>query len=623
MRLGTSLTGRRMSTDVRTGSTFAGYRLDGLVGRGGMGVVYRASDPRLDRPVALKLIAPKLAENAEFHRRFLRESQLAASVDHSHIVPIYEAGDDGGQLFLAMRFVQGTDLRALLRGDGPLEPVRTLALCAQVADALDAAHDRGLVHRDVKPANILIAEEGAEEHCYLTDFGLARGRADVPQPAAAHLSGTVDYLAPEQIRGEAVEGRADQYGLACVLYECLVGEAPFHRERPIATLFAHLEDAPPPVHERRHELPEAIDRVLARGLAKDPLDRYSTCRELCDEARAALGLEPRLSRRRLLLVAGGAAVVAAAATAIPAVLLTRGGGDPRPILPLESDAVLRIDSQGTVRNALQMPSALGPIAFGESSVWLADKHRGVVSRIDPTTNAVVDEIGTTEKGDPAGLAVGDGTLWIFSSGVWTAPALRRYDLRAKRWSDVDLGGVFSENFVVADGALWSVCVKILRIDLVTGHVAATIDPGLQGKLVAAGEGAVWFAANKEPIASTGSRVWRIDPETNALGAPIEFAGTVADIAAGAGAVWTVVLEDDLVRRIDPVTVEVTEAFRVGRIPESLVAAEGAIWVTAGRDSTLTRYDPVSADLKTIDIGGTPHDMVVGADSVWVAVEATA
>ena len=606
--------------DARIGSMVAGYRVEQLIGRGGMGVVYLTHDEHLHRPVALKVVAPELANDPEFRERFLIESRLAASLDHSHVIPIYEAGEAGGELYLAMRYVDGTTLRALLHDEAPLEPARALDLGAQVAEALDEAHSRGLVHRDVKPGNVLIADEGGREHCYLCDFGLSQ-RAGGPQEP---FSGTVAYTAPEQIGGESVDGRADQYALACVLCECLTGSPPFPATSAVATLFAHLNNQPPSLRERRPELPAAIDPVVARGLAKAADERYPSCRDLTAAASKALGLEERtLSRRTLLLAAGGAAAITAAAV-IPAILLTRGDGrttaaQPKPLLPLESDAVLRIDPAGTLIDAVPVTSAAGPITFGDRAVWLADKDRKVVSQIDPAANTIIDEIDVAE-GDPGALAVGEGTLWIFAK-EWTDPTLRKYDLQTKRWSDVDLGGITSENFVVADGALWSVCHRILRIDLITGHVDADIDPGLQGKLVAAGEGAVWFAANKEVTsAGAGSRVWRIDPSTNALGVPIDLEGTVADIGVGEGAVWLLILEDDLVRRIDLATFEVTEAFRVGRIPEALVAAEGAVWVAASRDGTLTRYDPVSADLKTLEIGGNPRNLAIGGGAVWATVE---
>jgi RecA/RadA recombinase len=264
------------SEELRPGDELAGYRIEAVVGRGGMGVVYRATDPRLGRPVALKLIAPALAQGDRFRERFLRESRLAASLDHSNVVPVYEAGESEGHLYLAMRFVDGTDLRTLLEREGPLSAERALELLRQVAAALDAAHARDLVHRDVKPVNILVTEESGRQHCYLSDFGLSRGPdPESVQAAPTHLSGTVAYTAPEQIAGESVDGRADVYSLGCVLYECLSGHPPFEHRRPMAILFAHVQEPPPPLLTH-----PALDPVLARALAKAPSDRYATCGEL-------------------------------------------------------------------------------------------------------------------------------------------------------------------------------------------------------------------------------------------------------------------------------------------------------------------------------------------------------
>jgi serine/threonine protein kinase len=216
-----------VSIGLASGATFAGYRIESVAGRGGMGVVYRATDLSLERPVALKLIAPELAEDEQFRRRFLKEPKLAAALDHPNVVPIYEAGEHDGRLYLAMRFVDGDDLRTLLRSGDGLPPERGLAILAQVAGALDAAHRRGLVHRDVKPANVLVDEDG---HAYLTDFGVTK-QLGGDTTETGQIVGTLDYLAPEQIRGEDVDGRADLYALGCVLYECFAG-APRSTARP-------------------------------------------------------------------------------------------------------------------------------------------------------------------------------------------------------------------------------------------------------------------------------------------------------------------------------------------------------------------------------------------------------
>ncbi len=258
-----------MSVTVGPGSTFAGYLVESLVGRGGMGVVYRATDLSLQRPVALKLIAPKLAQDERFRARFLREPRLAASLDHPNVIPIYEAGEHDGQLYLVMRFVEGSDLKTALEREQRLSPERVVAVLAQVAGALDAAHRRGLVHRDVKPANVLLDEEG---HVYLTDFGITK-QLGGDSTDTAQVVGTLDYLAPEQIRTEALDGRTDCYALACVLYECLAGAPPFRRETEAETLWAHMQEQPAPLPEH-----SALDPVLRKGLAKEKDERLRELR---------------------------------------------------------------------------------------------------------------------------------------------------------------------------------------------------------------------------------------------------------------------------------------------------------------------------------------------------------
>jgi serine/threonine protein kinase len=279
------------------GSEFAGYRVEAIVARGGMGVVYRAEHLRLQRKVALKLLSPELAMDAEFRRRFETESRLAAAIDHPNIIPLYDAGIEDGSLFLAMRFVDGLDLRAVLEQDGPLELDRAVSIVGQVGAALDAAHRRGLVHRDVKPANVLLASgAGAEasDHCYLTDFGLSRDtRSDSRLTKPGEFVGTVDYAAPEQIRGDACDGAADRYALGCLLYECLTGHPPFEHDNELAVIRAHVRDDPPAVSARRPDLPRSLDAIVARAMAKQPGDRFASCAALVLASR-----DTEIGRRR-------------------------------------------------------------------------------------------------------------------------------------------------------------------------------------------------------------------------------------------------------------------------------------------------------------------------------------
>ncbi|MFK4066593.1 serine/threonine-protein kinase [Streptomyces sp. NPDC029674] len=273
------------------GQRIADYRVEGEIGRGGMAVVYRARDLRLDRTVALKLLAPELARNDTFRRRFTHESRVAAAIEHPHIVPVFEAGETEGVLYIAMRYVPGSDLRHLLDRGGPLSVTAALRIATQIASALDAAHDHGLVHRDVKPGNILIAkgtDSDHPEHAYLTDFGLTKKSLSLTGfTTVGQFVGTLDYVAPEQISGRPVDGRCDVYSLACVVYETMAGGPPFQRDDDIALLWAHQYDQPPRLTEKRPGAAPGLDGVLAKALAKSPEDRYGSCLEFAATMRAA------------------------------------------------------------------------------------------------------------------------------------------------------------------------------------------------------------------------------------------------------------------------------------------------------------------------------------------------
>ncbi|MGZ6869667.1 MAG: serine/threonine-protein kinase, partial [Frankiaceae bacterium] len=273
------------------GTEIAGYRIESLLGRGGMAVVFKARDLRLDRPVGLKVLAPELAESQQFRERFLRESRLAASLDHPNIIPVYEAGEEHGLLFIAMRLVGGGDLSALLQEKGRLGQAETVALLAQVAAALDAAHAAGLVHRDVKPANILVVPGVAgqhRDHVYLSDFGLTKRVTSLSGVTAqGQFIATMDYAAPEQIGSRPVDARTDVYGLGCVAYQCLTGTVPFVRDNEAALLWAHLVERPPPLSTHRSEL-APLDAAVARALEKNPEDRFETCGQFVDALAAVL-----------------------------------------------------------------------------------------------------------------------------------------------------------------------------------------------------------------------------------------------------------------------------------------------------------------------------------------------
>jgi predicted Ser/Thr protein kinase len=300
---------------IGPGTELGGFAIESIAGRGGMGVVYRARQHLPDRIVALKVISSELADDPQFRTRFEREAAIAAQIEHPNVIPVHAVGEAGGTLFIAMRFVDGLDLRKVLSQEGRLEPGRATAIVDQVAQALDAAHARGLVHRDIKPANILISSSGGREHVYLSDFGLARhivGSHGLTGTGA--FIGTIDYVAPEQARGERVDARADVYSLGCVLFQALTGTVPFPADNDLAKLYAHGSQPPPSVLERRRDLPAAFDPVLTRAMAKDPNDRYASAGDLGRAAVAAgSGTSPTVPERTVAV--GAAAPVDAVGAA--------------------------------------------------------------------------------------------------------------------------------------------------------------------------------------------------------------------------------------------------------------------------------------------------------------------
>jgi serine/threonine protein kinase len=254
------------------GSTFGGYEVESVVGLGGIGILYRARQIRLDRPVALKLVEPTVARDPVIRERLRREARTVASLDHPNVVPLYEAGEEDGTVYIVTRWVEGTELGTLIHDTGPLEPARAARIAAQIADALEIAGEQGLVHRDIKPSNVIVTPE---DHVYLTDFGLAKRAATDPGLTGAdQMLGTVDYVAPEQIEGSEPDSRSDMYSLACVLYEMLSGEAPFADQKGgMAKMWAQVNAEPQRISERRADVPAALEDLVQRAMSKRPDDR--------------------------------------------------------------------------------------------------------------------------------------------------------------------------------------------------------------------------------------------------------------------------------------------------------------------------------------------------------------
>ena len=612
-------------TDSTIGTTIAEYRVEALLGRGGMSVVYLATDLTLHRKVALKLIAPELASDERFRERFLSESELAASLDHPNVVPIYDAGDADGVLFIAMRYVEGADVKELLAG-GALSPERAIALCAQIASALDAAHGRSLVHRDVKPSNVLIdSTAGPGDHVYLADFGLTRQLTarGVGFPSGLSL-GTPSYVAPEEIEGHEVDGRADQYSLGCVLYECLTGEPPFPRSTEVAVLFAHLDEEPPSLHLSMPELPEAIDGVVARALAKAPDERYPSCRDLVGAAHSALGIgKPAPIRRTALLGILASALIAV--VGVLAFILVRGGGVSAPAA--NGDTLVRIDpATNKVTAAIPVGKNPSALAIGESGVWVANRSDGTVSRIDAETNRVT--LVARAHGAPADIAVSSRHVIVTKGPVEAGVAV----VDAATGAEEDLFSLASGSFfgspsvAAGESGVWVATGdrRVGRLDLTNGTLVPQVvirqPPDERSdtvfSAVAVSEHGVWVVG--DPLDRS---LWRIDPSTGQLVVTIRLPFAPKDVAFGAGSVWVTSQLDDTLSRIDPVTSEIAKTIPVGEGAAGVAFGAGSVWVANAVEGTVSRVDPRTLRVETIDVDGYPDDVAVGADAVWVTAHA--
>ena len=614
-----------MKAAFTPGTNFAGYRIESLVGRGGMGVVYRATDLSLERPVALKLIAPELTQDDHFRSRFLREARLAASLDHPNVIPIYESGEHDGDLYLAMRFVEGSDLRTLLDREGRLAPDRTLAILGQVAGALDTAHRRALVHRDVKPGNVLLDEDG---HAYLTDFGITKQLGGASTDTG-RMVGTLDYLAPEQIRGDPVDARTDCYALGCVLYECLAGKPPFRRATEAETMWAHMQEQPAPL--RGHP---RLDPVIRKAVAKDREGRYASCAELIDEAAASLGLRTPAAmhtlvpaavhrRARAILVAG--VLVLAAAIALAIIALT-GGGDTG-TEPLGNGVAAIDPADGDVASFTESRTPPGNVAVGEGAVWVLNNEERTVSRIDPETKEVSQTFDT--PGVPSELAAGEGALWIGNAGGGdfsnATVSVSRLDPDSGRVTrTVRLRGdegvypvAGAPRIAVGAGAVWAANPdgSVSRIDAATGRIVATIDTDAAWTIAAGDEG-VWFLGSDDPITA----VTRIDPRTNRVTQRIPVgANNLAGVAVGAGAVWAAANDEGVVWRIDPQRPPLLRTIDVGKGVSFVAFGEGAVWTGNYVDGTVARIDPGTNTVSSKTSIGTPQALAAGAGAAWVSV----
>ncbi len=608
-----------MSAKALIGSVVAGYRLISLVGEGATGAVYLAQREGSSERVALKLLDPELARDERFRQRLIRESTLAAGLDHPNAVPIIDFGEAQGTLYLAMRYVDGSDLRELLARDGPLEPARALDLLAQVAAALDAAHAAGLVHRDVKPANILVEESADGEHAYLGDFGLAKYASSVSSLTSDHaFVGTIAYVSPEQIRGDEIDARADVYSLGCVLYECLAGAPPFDRESELAVVYAHLHERAPRLTDARPELPDGFDRVIATATAKAPGDRFSDCASLIAAARGALAGERGPRRHVRAAVVGGVALLAAAAGAVG---LLSGGDRPSapagPRLAVGGTGVALV-GPGAKRVAarVQLPEAPSDIVFGGRSAWalLPDAHQ--VARIDVATRKRVATVALPF--DPGGLALDRGSLFVTEEG---GPGVVRITTRTGRvsahWTVETRGFQVSNPTGIAAGAgsVWLARgAEVVRVDARTGRLQHRFPLPVNATLLTFADGALWAASSENGL------VEKVDPDSNQIVARAALHGWISALTIAGGSVWVAVVPDNRVYRLSEDDASIEETTSAGDGPESLSAAGGGLWAANSRGRALTRIDTRSGARTTLAVTGVPWLVRAHAGVLWTVAE---
>jgi DNA-binding SARP family transcriptional activator/tRNA A-37 threonylcarbamoyl transferase component Bud32/streptogramin lyase len=640
---------RPSRSDLAPGTEFAGYRIERVLGRGGMSVVYLAEHTGLQRRAALKVLAPQLAEDERFRERFVRESRLAASIDHPNVIPIYEAGESAGELFIAMRYVEGTDLRVLLTAGGSLEPSRAIAIVHQVAAALDAAHEQGLVHRDVKPANVLLARaRGSEtaQHVYLSDFGLTkRSASDSGITGTGQFVGTLDYAAPEQFRGGAQDARTDVYSLGCVLFEALTGHPPFRAENDAGLMYAHLFEDPPAPSEERPELPDRIDGVIAKAMAKAPEDRYASAGELAQETSRVLGIAPSpvLERRRGMRSIGVAVAVLAVAVASAAILMSRDEppAEPPAALEIPRNSLVRIDpltSEIVAVAPLVAPADGQMTAVPErQEVWVLSPTGQVISVVDADTNEAgppIPGFGGATKALGYGIVYHAGSVWVIGNdntvheiGTGLGNPLAAIDvpngpsLLAEGFGRVWVQFARRSRGLPPDGP----CV-IVAIDPERGRPVLEAPSSCGTKGIAVGEGAVWVSAPAFSVLANG-HVSRIDPRTGEAIVRIPVGRGPADIAIGFDSVWVSNVWDGTVSRIDPSTGRVVASIEVGGRSESYLAsgiapAAGSMWVAVPTQREVVRIDPATNQVEEripLPTLGVPFRLIAAFGSIWVTV----
>ena len=594
--------------ELAPGTVFAGHRIEALAGHGGMGVVYRATHLALDRIVALKVIAPALVEDAPTRQRFLRESKLAASIDHPNVIPVYYTGEEDGIAYIAMRFVQGQDLRTLVRRDGALGAARAARIVAQIAAALDAAHATGLVHRDVKPANALLARG---DHVYLSDFGLSKHTLSVGgETRSGHWVGTLDYVAPEQIRGERLDARADVYALGCVLYFALTGAAPFPRDGDEAKLWAHLTEPPPAASDQVEGLPPGLDDVIERAMAKRSADRYPSAGDLGRAALAAAGQEGVREHERVVGIGAAAPDETPTESATP------------PTSPaLASEAPTATERPGRRRAPWAIAAGLlGAAAVAVAAVALGGDGESSDRREaspTPTPAPTVDVVARLGK-RPNSIAVSDGTVFVTNYRNRRVTLLD--ETTGKVRAQKPLVGIGGRGVATGLGAAWVAVSRqkaLFKLDPASGRVRARVALPTSPQGVAVGKDAVWVGLSTlEP--DVPDSLVRIDPRKLRITDTYPIIEGIRTLVASPTGIWIVHRHNPSVSRFDPVARKVTRRVAVGQTPAGAAAyGAGAVWVTSPQEDTVARIDERTGSKLSSGVGRRPTGIAARGGQIWV------
>jgi DNA-binding beta-propeller fold protein YncE len=642
--------------EISIGSVLAGYRIEGLAGEGGMGRVYRATQLGLNRQVALKLIMPELATEPDFRARFERESRLTASIEHPNVIPVYEAGDADGQLFIAMRWVEGTDLRSVILTEGRLDAERAIGIVEQVAAALDAAHSGGLVHRDVKPANVMLTRAHGQEHVYLTDFGLTkRAGSGTALTRTGAFVGTPDYMPPEQIKGERADARTDVYALGCLLFHALTGRAPYDRDTEVAKMYAQLHDEPPSVAEAVPGTPIALDRVIARALAKDADERYLSAGDLGRAARAALtGRDPSQPERSLATgLAAPPTELSPAASPPTDLTATTPAPGPTAATPAPGETAATPPPGETAatppppaapppaaqpaagRPAPSPPSRALPIAFGAllllgvvvaglavAGVFSGngDDGDGGSSGDRPADTAgkatAPKVVETIPAGDgPDGIAVDGTTVWVSNSRGGT---LTRLSTKTNRQIGERIPvGANPDEVEASNGVVWVANTDGDTVTRWQGGDQRDFSVGAGPEGLSLGDGFLWVANGD------GDSVTRIDLGSGAVLPPIAVGRKPIGIYAGERFVWVTNSFSGSVTRLDPSSGAVVDTIEeVGKNIRAVTEAFGSAWVSsADENGMVMRLDPDTGEvLDRIQVGNKSKEMVAAGGYLWVVNE---